>query len=242
MPEPRPAAAFPTTHWSRIVRAGDPRTPEARAALTELCAAYWYPIYAFIRRRGHASDKALDLTQDYFARLLEADVLSAADQAKGRFRAFLRTDCGYFLSDHRDKERALKRGGGRAALSIDARDAEGRYLLEPADNLTPEKLFDRAWALALLDGVLLQLGQEYADSGRTPLFEQLKVVLTEGARSVPYAIMAERLGTTEVAIEAAARRLRARYREVLRAQISATLDDPADLDDEIRDLFAALQR
>ena len=178
-------APFPTTRWSRVVAAADPAEPSARLALEELCRAYWYPLYAFIRRKGHDPDRAADLTQDYFARLLGSDLLARADRRKGRFRAFLRTDCGFFLAHRAERGRARKRGGGVAPLSIDARDAEGRYLREPADpGLTPDRLFDRAWALRLLDGVLERLAREYADSGRAAQFEALQVVLSEGSRSV----------------------------------------------------------
>src|SRR5215212_1673973 len=131
-PSSTSAAHFPTTHWSRVARAGDPTTPEARAALAELCGAYWYPIYALIRRKGHGPDAALDLTQDYFARLLEKGTVAAADPVKGRFRAFLLADCSYFLADRRDHDLALKRGGGRPVVPIDAHEAEGRYRHEPA--------------------------------------------------------------------------------------------------------------
>src|SRR5206468_1414807 len=137
---------FPTTRWSRVVAAGDPAEPDSRAALAELCAAYWYPIYALIRRLGHPAEEARDLAQDYFARLLEKGTLAAADRNRGRFRAFLKADCGFFLADRRDRDAALKRGGGRAAISFDALDAEARYHAEPADATTPERLFDRAWA------------------------------------------------------------------------------------------------
>src|SRR5262249_49489175 len=148
--------------------------------------------------------------------------------------AFLRTDCGFFLSHRREQDRALKRGGGIVTVSIDARDAEGRYLREPADDLTPERLFDRSWALTLLDRVLEQLTQEYGASGRGALFERLQFVLTDGPRSVPYATVAAQLGTTETAVQAAVRRLRGRYRTILREQIGATLDDPTEaaIDDE----------
>ena len=156
MNESDQTAGFPTTHWSRVAHAVNPAEPEARAAPAELCGAYWYPIYAFIRHKGHDPDLALDLTQDYFTRLLETGVLASADHRLGRFRAFLRTDCGFFLSHHDERDRAQKRGGGQAALPIDACDAEGRYLREPADAMMPERLFDRTWALNLLDEVLKQ--------------------------------------------------------------------------------------
>jgi len=236
-------AGFPTTRWSRVAAAGDPADPGARAALEELCRAYWYPLYALIRRKGYRFDGAADLTQEYFARLLDTGLLARADRGKGRFRAFLRTDCGFFLAHRAERGRARKRGGGVAPLSIDARDAEGRYLREPADpGLNPDRLFDRAWALRLLDGVLERLAREYADSGRAAQFEALQVVLSEGPRSVPYAALAARLGTTEGAVQAAVQRLRRRYRDVLREEVAATLEEPdeAAVDDELRDLFAAL--
>jgi DNA-directed RNA polymerase specialized sigma24 family protein len=238
----KPPAGFPTTHWSRIARAGDPGGDVARAALAELCAAYWYPIYALVRRLGHGEADALDLTQEYFARLLEKPVLAAADRTRGHFRAFLRTDCGFFLAGRRDREQARKRGGGRPRLSIDVRDAEGRYLVEPTDGLTPDRLFDRDWALTLLGRALDGIAADYHATGRGLLFERLQGVLTGGSRSVPYAEVAAQLGLTESAVQQAASRLRKRYREALRAEIAATLDGPSDaaIESEIRDLFDAL--
>lgn len=239
---PDPKAGFPTTRWSRVARAADPAAPEARAAMAELCGSYWYPIYAMIRRKGHDADAALDLTQDYFARLLEKGVLAAADPGKGRFRAFLRTDCGFFLADARDRRGRLKRGGGAAVLSIDADGAEGRYRVEPAGGLTPEQLFDRAWAVAMLDRALRRLAEEYTRSGRAALFEQLEPTLTPGPRAEPQATIAARLGMTEAAVQQAAARLRKRYGAMLREEVAATLETPdeAAVQDEIRDLFAAL--
>lgn len=227
-----------------MARAGDPAAPDARAALAALCAAYWYPIYALIRRSGRGPDEALDLTQDYFARLLEKGVLAAADRRRGRFRAFLRTDCGFFLSHEHERAQARKRGSGRAVVSIDARDAEGRYLREPADETTPERLFDRVWALNLLAAVLDRLAREYADTGRAAQFQALQGVLGGGSHAVPYAAFAAQLSTTEGAVQQAVRRLRKRYRALLREAIAATLDEPdeAAIDDEIRGLFAALAR
>ena len=239
--EPSSNAPFPTTRWSRVARAGDRAGDDARAALAELCAADWYPIYALIRRLGHAD--ALDLTQGYFARLLEKPVIAAADPARGRFRAFLRSDCRFYLGDCRDRRRAEKRGGGRSSLSIDARDAEGRYILEPADDLAPDRLFDRAWALTLLGRALDRLAADYAAAGRGAVFERLQGALT-GAGKVPYARVATDLGLTEAAVQQAASRLRRRYRAALRDEIAATLDDPSDeaVAAEIRDLFDALGR
>jgi RNA polymerase sigma-70 factor (ECF subfamily) len=241
-PDPSSNDRFPTTRWSRVARAGDRPGADARAALAELCASYWYPIYAMIRRMGYSD--ALDLTQGYCVRLLEKPVIAAADPTRGRFRAFLRADCGFYLSDCRDHQQARKRGGGRRPLSIDARDAEGRYLLEPADDLTPDRLFDRTWALTLLGRALDRLSADYASTGRGALFERLQGVLTGGSRSIAYARVATDLGLTEAAVQQAASRLRKRYREALRDEIAATLDDPSDeaVEAEIRDLFDALGR
>jgi RNA polymerase sigma-70 factor (ECF subfamily) len=232
---------FPTTHWSRIIAAGDRDGPEAREALAALCHAYWYPLYAYIRRRGHSPEQAEDLTQDFFARVLEKGVLAEADPGRGRFRAFLRTVCAHYLANRHDRENARKRGGGRALLSIDAADAESRYVREPAHELTPERIFDRTWALTLLGRVFDQLRREYEDGGRSAAFEELRVVLTGDPDAAPYATIARRLGTTEGAVRVAVHRLRRRYGLLLRQEIAATIDDPAQVDDEIHALFAALE-
>jgi RNA polymerase sigma factor (sigma-70 family) len=236
------AARFPTTCWSRIVAAVDPGAPLAREALAELCRAYWFPLYAYIRRRGYAPDRALDLTQDLFVRLLEKDVLAAADPARGRFRTFLRAVCADFLANRRDWENALKRGGGRPIVPIASNEAEGRYAREPAHELTPERIFDRNWALILLGRVLEQLREECRVAGQSLTFEVLSPILTDGSRAVAYRALATRLSTTEGAVRVAVHRLRRRYGERLREEIAATVDEPAEIDDEIRDLFAALDQ
>jgi RNA polymerase sigma-70 factor (ECF subfamily) len=188
MAEACQSARFPTTQWSRVIAAGNRAAPVARAALAELCEAYWFPIYALIRRRGHSPDEACDLAQDYFIRLLEKGVIAAADQSKGRFRAFLMTDCQHFLIDyHRRKHvrsRVLK------TMSIDADDAESRYRFEPAEDMTPDRLFDRTWAVTVLVRVLGLLAQEYAAKGRAGVFDRLKVVLSQGKGAVPVAELA----------------------------------------------------
>jgi RNA polymerase sigma-70 factor (ECF subfamily) len=237
---PHSRAGFPTTSWGCIARASDPADPAVHEALARLCAAYWFPIYAFIRRRGHERESALDLTQDYFARLLEKRIVAKADPSRGRFRSFLLADCVHFLAQQRDRENARMRGGDVTVFSIDAGTAEGRYLVEPAHDLTPDRLFDRAWALALLDGVLATLRDEYQRSGRAALFEELKIVLTDEPRSLPQSELAARLNTTPGAIQVAVHRLRKRYRELVREAIAATVADPDDVESEIRDLFAAL--
>ena len=231
---------FPTTHWSRVILAGDPDAPLAKESLAALCGAYWYPLYAYIRRRGYDPEKAKDLTQDFFARALEKGLLGQANPARGRFRSFLRTVCADFLANRRDWEHARKRGGGRTILPIDAAGAEGQYARELADGLTPERIFDRSWALTLLGRVLDQLGREYDEAGKRATFEALRGVLEGDAAATVYAAVAARLGTTEGAARVAAHRLRRRYGDLLRQEIGATLANPDEIDDEIRDLFAAL--
>ena len=238
-PRPHPTESFPTTRWSLVLGAREGASADARAALAELCGTYWYPLYAFIRRKGYGPEDAQDLTQTYFARLLEKGVIAAADRSKGRFRAFLRTDCQHFLIDQYRRNAA--RGGVATPISIDARDAEGRYLFEPADEMSPDLLFDRAWAMTLLDRVLGLLAGEYAARGRSEVFDGLKVLLTGGKGAVPSARLADQLGMTERAVNVAVYRLRKRYREILQEQIAATLDDTSELDDEIRSLFDALR-
>jgi RNA polymerase sigma-70 factor (ECF subfamily) len=223
-----------------VLEAGGPASPQAQEALADLCASYWFPVYAFIRHRGHEPHLAQDLTQEFFVHLLEKGSLEAVDPCRGRFRAYLRAACTHFLADQRDRQRAQKRGGGRAILSIDARDAEGRYLREPAHDLTPERLFERTWALTLLDRVLERLGGEYERAGRAAQFDQLKVVLTAGPQSVPYATLAARLGTSEGTVQGAVHRIRKRYRAILLDEITATLDDPKGVEDEVRTLFEVL--
>jgi RNA polymerase sigma factor (sigma-70 family) len=231
---------FETTRWSLIVTARDRDEPRAQEALAVLCQSYWQPIYAYIRRDGHDPHTAEDLTQAFFAALLEPGALAGVAQSKGKFRAFLLASCRHFLGHQRDHDRAAKRGGGKRLLSIDARDAEGRYLREPADHLTPEALFVRRWALALLECVLDDLRGEYTGAGKSELFDALKSTLTGDPRSAPYAEIGRQLAMSEGAVQVAVHRLRGRYRTALRARIAATVADPDDIDEEIRDLFAAL--
>ncbi len=237
---PRPSDRFPTTHWSRVVQSGNPSSPDARAAIEALCSDYWYPLYAFIRRCGHDPDAASDLVQGLFAHLLERDAFARADPRRGRFRTFLLAVCRNFLSDQAEQRRTKKRGGGLTIVSFDQSAAEGRYCVEPADTITPDRLFERAWALALLERVLGQLRHEYTVAGKTELFERLEPMLAAGIDAEPLVAVAAALGATEGAIQVAAHRLRRRYRELIRAEIAATIDDRAEIDDEIRALFGAL--
>lgn len=225
-----------------MVRAArGPASAEAQEALATLCEAYWYPLYAFVRRRGHSSDDARDLTQAFFAKLLEKGYLQAADQHRGRFRTFLMAACGHFLSNEQNRARTLKRGGGRAAIPLNFDDGESRYQREPAHSMTPERLFDRRWALTLLDRVIGLLGDEYARAGKTPLFERLKAALLGESVGPTYAQSAADLGMTEGAIKVAAHRLRKRFRTLLREEIGTTVATPDEIDDEIGLLFEAIR-
>lgn len=234
MKEANSRVEFPSTCWSRVARAGDPASPEARASLALLCEAYWEPIYQLVRRKVRRDDLAQDLTQAFFVKILEKGTFARADRARGRFRTFLRASCVHFLIDQ-------ARRSGPPLASIDARDEEGRLVIEPEDVSTPDRLFERAWALTLLDRVLDRLAREYAESGRADTFEHLKVVLTEGRGVVPAATLAARLDTTEDAVHQRTYRLKVRYREILQEEIAATLEDPSEVADEIRSLFVAVR-
>ena len=235
-------APFPTTRWSRVVEAGDPAEPGARAALAALCSAYWYPLYAFVRRKGHPPDEAADLVQGTFLTLLDRDGLAAVAPERGRFRSFLMAACAHHLADCRDRDRAVKRGGGAMPISIDRALAEGRYSAEPVNDWTPERLFDRRWATGLLENAVARLEAESTAAGKTALVSQLLPTLTGGRGNIPLAAIAAGLGMTEGAVKMAASRLRKRYGEILREEIARTVADPADVEDEVRALFAALAR
>jgi RNA polymerase sigma factor (sigma-70 family) len=233
-------AGFAATRWTVVLAASEKSGPARRRALEELAGLYWFPLYAYIRRRGHAAAQAEDLTQDFFARLVEKQVLAAADRSKGKFRSFLLASVKNFLANEWDKSQTQKRGGGRPLVALDGLDAEARYALEPADDLTPERLFERRWALAVLDQVLARLKQDYADRGGAELFEALKGSLAGEADSPTYAAAARRLGMTEGALKVAAHRLRKRYRELLRGEIAETVASPDLVDEEIRYLLGCL--
>jgi RNA polymerase sigma factor (sigma-70 family) len=238
--ESRPNPNFDTTHWSLILAAADRATPRADDALAELCRSYWYPLYAFIRRRGHDPDQAADLTQEFFARLLDKQYLRSVDRSKGRFRAFLLSACKNFLANEHDHAIAQKRGGGRCPVSIDLRDAEGRFRAEPAHDLTPERLFERGWALTVLEQSLELLETEARTGGKSELYVRLKGILTGAEDRASYAQIAKAVGMTEPAVKKAAERLRKRYREILRTRIAQTVGDGDQVDDEIRALFSVL--
>jgi RNA polymerase sigma-70 factor (ECF subfamily) len=227
---------FAATRWTVILTAGQGEAPQATRALEELCRMYWYPLYAYVRRRGYDSHEAEDLTQEFFARLLAKNNLADVKREKGKFRSFLLASLKHFLANQWDRAQAKKRGGGHTIISL---DAETRYRQEPKDELSADKLLDRQWAVTLLDQVLARLGTEYADAGKSVVFEQLKDSLTGAKDSIPYTEIAAKLDTTEGAVKVAVHRLRQRYRKLLREEIAHTVASPAEIDSEIRCLFAA---
>ena len=231
---------FASTHWSVVLAAGQRQSSESGEALATLCRVYWYPLYAYARRRLPRPDDARDLTQEFFARLLEKEYLQAADPRRGKFRSFLLTAFKHFLAKERDRANAQKRGGGRQPVPLDFQAGESRYLLEPADHATPEALYERRWALTLLDEALARLRQEFTGAGKAKLFECLKETLTgDGPR--PYAQIAADLDMSEQAVKVAVHRLRRRYQELLRAAIAQTVASADEIDDELRDLFSAVR-
>ena len=230
--------SFENTHWSMVLLAGHKSSPDADTALATLCATYWFPLYAYARRKGHNGSEAQDLTQEFFSQLIEKDYVSTADPERGRFRAFLLTSFKHFLSKERDKARTQKRGGGRLPLSLDLASGESRYLSGPYATLTPEQLYDRQWAVALLDRVMRRLADEMRESGKADQFDQLKEFMVGDSKGTTYAKTAKSLGTTEAAAKMVTHRMRKRYRELLRQEVVETLAHVADAEDEIRSLFA----
>jgi len=224
-----------------VAAAGQGPSLEAQEALATLCHIYWYPLYAYARRHVPSAHDAQDLTQAFFAQLLEKEYLQAADPERGKFRSFLLTAFKHFLSKERARAHAQKRGGGRCMLSLDFQMGESRYHLEPVDHATPERLYERGWALSILEQTLARLRQELANAGKEKLFECLKGALAGEGVQESYARIALELGLTESAIKVAVHRLRRRYQELLRAEIAQTVVAPEDVDEELRDLFAAVR-
>jgi RNA polymerase sigma-70 factor (ECF subfamily) len=230
---------FQTTHWSLVLSAREKGSQHSTEALAALCRTYWSPIYSFLRRDGHAAHAAEDLTQKFFGKLLEPNFLHNANQGRGRFRAYLLGALKHFLANERKAANAKKRGGGKAVLSLDFSSAEAAYQLEPADQRTPQRLFEQRWALLVLDRVLQRLEAENAASGKGEQFSHLAPFLTAGEAPV-YREVAAKLQTTEAAVKMAVHRLKRRYRALLREEIGQTVADPTEVDAELYELFAVL--
>ena len=236
---PAPSGAFVTTHWSVVLAAADEERPEAAQALETLCRTYWYPLYAYVRRQGCSPEDAQDLTQAFFARLIEKHYLGQVEKEKGRFRSFLLAALRHFLSDQRDQARTLKRGGGAAHLSLDTQDAEARYRLEAVDRLDAEKIFERRWAMTLLERALSRLRDESAAAGKAHAFEALKDFVA-GENDVSCGEVAVQMGLSERAAKSVLHRLRQRYRALVRDEIAQTVAEPGEVDAEIRHLIAVI--
>ncbi len=241
-PTEAPSAHFATTHWSVVLQAGQSPSPERSAALEELCRAYWYPLYAFVRRKGYCEADAQDLTQQFFARLLEKDGFEKVFPEKGKFRTFLLASLSHLLSNERDRMQAVKRGGGHIILSLDDLDPEHLYRLEPASDLSPDKLFDLRWATTVLETALAQLRAEAVSANKAGSFEELKKYLTNEPGEGEYAETGQRLGMSGQAVAVAVHRLRHRYRELVRARVAQTVTSPLELEDEMRHLYAVLNQ
>ena len=235
-----PHPLFLTTRWSMVLSARDKASPASALALESLCQGYWYPLYAFVRRQGHSAHDAQDLTQEFFARLLEKDYLQAAEQQKGRFRTFLIVALKRFLLNEWDKTRAQKRGGGHLFVSLDAGLAETRYRDEASEALTADRLFERRWALTLLEQAMARLRAEYETTGRKAEFEHLKTYLTAERGAVSYREIAAALQMTEGASRVALHRLRKRFRQCFREEIAGTVSNMEEVDDEIRYVVSLL--
>lgn len=235
-------ARFATTHWSVVLAAGDPGHSHSIEALQTLCQTYWYPLYAYARQHGHQAQDAEDLTQAFLLKLIDRNLVQVADQHRGRFRSFLLTAFKHFMADERDKARTRKRGGHARLFSLDFGTAETRYQREPGHDTTAEDIFERRWAVTLLETVFAKLRDRYVADGKSDLFEQLKPCLVQAGSAVPYADLARRLALSEGSLRVAVHRLRQRYRDLLRAEVEHTVADPAYVEEEIRHLFQVLAR
>ena len=233
---------FPATQWTAVLAAGGSPSPESAAALERLCSSYWYPLYAFVRRSGHSPPDAEDLTQEFFARLLEHNWIAHADRHKGRFRSFLLMAMKRFLAKEWDKVRTLKRGGQVRFVPLQLDTAETRYTREPADTRTPEQVFEEQWALTLLESVLSRVREDYARDGKGALFHTLEPCLIGGRDTQPYAALGAELGMSDGAARVAACRLRERYRERLKAEIAQTVASAEEVDEELRHLLRVMAR
>jgi RNA polymerase sigma-70 factor (ECF subfamily) len=231
---------FTATHWSVVLTAGQTSAPGAAEALEMLCRTYWYPLYAYVRRQGHAPHDAQDLTQEFFARLLARNYLGTVGRDKGKFRSFLLAALNHFMADERDRATAAKRGGGKVLIPLDEQEAETRYQADVASPLSPDKVFEKRWATTLLEQAFAKLRQESVAAAKGARFDRLKVFLEDGTEPGDYAAVGKELGMAANTVAAAVHRLRERYRELVRAEIANTVASPDDIKEEMRHLFAAL--
>ena len=233
--------SFETTQWSIVVSAGDSQPGHARGAIEQLCRRYWFPLFAFLRRRGYDEPEAEDLVQAFFVRVIEKEVFAAADRDRGRFRTFLLTSLENFLRNEHSKANAARRGGGAKPISLDLRDREGKLMRLIADDSSPEDEFHRQWAIDVLAQVLETVKQEYDVRGNAGLFEALRPFLSTDRQRKPYAEVAESLNMSEANVKVAVHRLRRRYRKQLELEIAATVRSPEEVEDEIQQLLRVLQ-
>lgn len=234
-------AQFAATSWTNVIAAQQTGSPEAAVALEKLCRTYWYPLYAYLRRKGNDPHRAQDLTQEFLYRLIKENYLGAADRRRGKFRSFLLAALNHFVSNQRDYERAVKRGGRVNFVSLDDTESETRFLREPASDQSPEKIFERNWFLALFDEALARLRDEQAVAGKAATFDQLKQFVIEEAEAGDYRAVAENVNMTPNAVAVTVHRLRERYKKLVHEEVVRTVADPAELEDELHRFFAVLE-
>ena len=236
------AEHFATTHWSVVLAAGRDQSHAAAVAMEQLCRGYWYPLYAFVRRLGYGPPDAQDLTQAFFVHLLTTNLVGKAQAENGKFRSYLLASMKNFVRTERDREQAQKRGGGQVIISLDEQVAEQRFADEPKEDSTPESIYERTWAITVLEQALVLIEQEYRSSGKQEIFDQLRICLLGEKASVGYADVAARLGATEGAVKMMVQRMRRRYRECLRAVVAETVGNSGEIDEELRHLVQVLNR
>jgi RNA polymerase sigma-70 factor (ECF subfamily) len=240
-PDTAMGAQFAATSWTNVIAAQQSGSPEAAAALEKLCRSYWYPLYAYLRRKGNDPHRAQDLTQEFLYRLIKENYLGAADRRRGKFRSFLLAALNHFVSNQRDYERAVKRGGRVNFVSLDDTESETRFLREPASDQSPEKIFERNWFLALFDEALARLREEQAAAGKAGTFDQLKQFVIEDAEAGDYRAVAGNVNMTPNAVAVTVHRLRERYKKLVHEEVMRTVADPAEIEDELHRFFAALE-
>jgi RNA polymerase sigma factor (sigma-70 family) len=240
-PDTAIGAQFAATSWTNVLAAQQTGSPEAAAALEKLCRTYWYPLYAYLRRKGNDPHRAQDLTQEFLYRLIKENYLGAADRRRGKFRSFLLAALNHFVSNQRDYERALKRGGRVNFVSLDDTESETRFLREPASDQSPEKIFERNWFLALFDEALARLRAEQVAAGKNTTFEALKQFVIEDAEAGDYHAVAGNVNMTPNAVAVAVHRLRERYKKLVHEEVMRTVADPAEIEDELHRFFAVLE-